>query len=465
VIASALRAGAFQWRETAGHAEPVARAIGVLEPFIDRADVEGEALERFAADLAGACGLAAKARIADPDGGLEDELARLLARAAELGTEGAGPRGWLRDLLGSVDEFRAPGRPGMDAINLITSHSAKGLEWPVVIPVGLWRSIGHKPETGLRIVRGLDGQSRVVFDNDGVGPETRLSLDRELQRNTVRLLYVTLTRARRALVIPWSEGPPDKDSFGEFWGLAPGALDPIPEPVPAAPAPEPAPPGIPAPGEGAAPMRPPSAAPAFPRRILPHELAAAPDHARASLHESSLDAPLPVRDSDVDPLEYGVWWHETLEFMPWDGDGAAVEAHGAASLARAREMGFADRGREEWERFLGSEPFRIIRERRWIRLAEAGIFAPLAPGEWIDGVMDLVLHDPAAAELWIVDWKTNRRGAGEDDAALLGRLAAGYRDQLSAYGSSASAFFRDCRVSLWVYSTVAGLWAGVGAPA
>ena len=463
-IASALRCGAFSWAEPGDHSGPVAGAIGTLTPFIDRADAEGESLGRFSAELCGACGLAAKARLADPSGGYEDELERLLSRAAELGVKGAGARGWLRDLLGSIDEFRSPGRPAGDAINLITSHSAKGLEWPVVIPAGLWRPIGHRPEHGMRIVRDRDGDSRVVFDNEGVGARTRVSLDREQQRNTVRLLYVTLTRAKKALVLPWPEEPPEEGSFGEIWGLDPGALGPIPPPVAAVPEPGPPPHVIEIPPPVEAPP-PPSPAPAFPRRILPHELAAAPDLARASLHESAADAPLPARELKVDPLDFGVWWHETLEFMPWEGDRAAVAAHGEAALARAAEMGFGPRGREEWDRFLASEPCRLIREPRWNRLAEAGIFAPLAPGEWIDGVIDLVLHDPGAKEIWIVDWKTNRPRAGEGDEALLERLVEEYRGQLSAYGKSAAGFFDGCRTSLWVYSTAAGRWAGVGGPA
>jgi hypothetical protein len=154
-----------------------------------------------------------------------------------------------------------------------------------------------------------------------------------------------------------------------------------------------------------------------------------------------------------------------LEFMPWAGDAAAVGAHGEASLAKAAALGFGQRGREEWERLLASEAWRLIREPRWTRLAEAGIFAPLAPGEWIDGVIDLVLHDAGTNEIWIVDWKTNRRRAGEGDDALVGRLVDEYRGQLSAYGTSTAGFFEGCRTVLWVYSTVAGRWAAVGAAA
>jgi ATP-dependent exoDNAse (exonuclease V) beta subunit len=461
-IAAALRGrGGLRWDEPGDYTGPVGEALRVLGPFISRADLEGESLERFAAELAAACGLAARARLADPDGGLEDELARLLAGAAELSLSGAGPRAWLRGLLGSLDEFRASGRPARHSINLITSHSAKGLEWPVVIPVGLWRPIGFREPDGLRLVGERGGAPRVVFDSEGVGRETRISLERERMREDVRLLYVTLTRSKTALVIPWSEGAPGRNSFGEIWNLDPKALDPIPEPrsapkdgEQAAESPAPAPPETASRG-------PSSPAPPFPKRVLPHELAALPDAARAARHESSLDLPLPAKDG-ADPLEYGIWWHETLEFLPWAGDAASVGAHGAASIERARERGFGARAAGEWERLLASEPWRLMRDPRWKRLAEVGIYAPLAPDSWIDGVMDLVLHDPAASEVWVVDWKTNRRAEGEGDSSLLTRLATEYEGQLSAYGTSAAGFFPGCRIRLWVYSTVAGSWTCVG---
>jgi ATP-dependent helicase/nuclease subunit A len=410
-----------------------------------------------------ACGIAEKARILDPEGGLADELSRLLARAAELGLEGGGPRAWLRELLGSVEDFRAAGRPASDAINLLTAYSAKGLEWPVVIPVGLWRWIADKEPHGLRIVSTGESRPRVVLDNEGIASDTRVALERARLRELVRLLYVTLTRPKAALVIPWSGYPVEEESFAWLWGIDPSAIDPIPPARPTG--------GLAAilPSAGVAasietaPQPAGSPAPAFPRRILPHQLAVAPDLARAARHESSLEAPTPARDA-ADPLEYGIWWHESLEFMPWASDTAAVEAHGVASLAKAKELGFEARGREEWGRLLESDPWRLMRDPRWTRLAEVGVFAPLPPDGWIDGVVDLVLHDPAAGELWIVDWKTNRRGAGEDDAALLGRLAFEYAKQLAAYGSSASGSFPGCAVRLWVYSTVAGLWSAVAVP-
>ncbi len=463
IAAELAERGGLRADDAGDYGEQVGAALGVLRPFIDRADSEGESLGRFASDLAAACGLSRMARLADPEGGLGDELARLLARAEELGASGAGPRTWLRELLESIDGQRASGRPASDAINLLTSHSAKGLEWPVVIPVGLWREIGSRAPRGLRILSERGGVPRIIFDNDGIGSDARESMERERLRESVRLLYVTLTRPRSALVVPWpAEGAPDRNSFAWLWQLDPGRLDPMPAPLPGvraaireedvAAAGEP-PPASTAPVPGAAP-------PAFPKRILPHQLAFAPDGARAARHESAVDEPLPVRDG-ADPLDYGNWWHGTLEYMPWAGDEAAVAAHGAVSMAKAAELGFEPRARQEWEHLLDSEPWQLIRDTRWARLAEVGVFAPFGTDGWIDGVMDLVLHDPRSGEVWIVDWKTNRKGASEDDAALLARLAADYEGQLSAYGACVSGFFQGSAVRLWIYSTVAGAWAPV----
>jgi ATP-dependent exoDNAse (exonuclease V) beta subunit len=99
-----------------------------------------------------------------------------------------------------------------------------------------------------------------------------------------------------------------------------------------------------------------------------------------------------------------------------------------------------------------------LREARWAREAELPVFAPAdaSGGAWIDGVMDLVAHDAAANEVRVVDWKTNRRRAGEDDGALLARLAAGYAPQLRAYGWCAGQFFPGATTRLFVYSSVAG---------
>jgi ATP-dependent exoDNAse (exonuclease V) beta subunit len=456
-IAAALRdRGRIEWGSPEDHAGPVAAAVLVLRPFILRADAPGESLMAFAQDLARACGLAVRARLVDPDGGLEGELARLLAGAADLGQGGAGPRDWLAELLARIDDERASGTVSPDAINLISCHSAKGLEWPVVIPVGLWRPLLFPEPTGIMLVN-EGGERRVVFDGEGVGDDAAELKANGRLREQVRLLYVALTRAKASLVIPVSPDPPGKNSFAELWGLDLGLLDPIPEaPAGVAPGSPTAEPAEPAPEAGA----PADPAPPLPSRILPHALAEHADAARAAMHEASQDLPSPVKDT-FDPLDYGLWWHETLEFVPWTGGSEALAAHARTRLGRAAFHGFRERAEVEWGLLLSCEPWRLMREARWTRLAEAGIFAPRSEDAWIDGVIDLVLHDPAAGEVWIVDWKTNRRQPGEDEGALLDRLLITYRSQLAAYGACAAPFFPGCRVRLWVFSTVAGAWAEV----
>lgn len=459
LLAAELRQqGRLAWEEPAVHAEPLAAALQAVRPFVLRANDEGQALAAFARELAAAGRLAEKARALDPSGGIADELDRLLAQAAELGLQGAGPRAWLAELLAHLDDGRPAGKPVDDAINLLTAHSAKGLEWPVVIVLGLWRGIGKPPEGGFKLVRATDGP-RVFFDHASLPLDTRQARDRERVRELTRLLYVTLTRARRSLVLPWGAGfggrQAQRPNFAELWD-APleeiAALDGQP---------------LIAVAENRTPSAPeyyqPTALPAgltLPARLLPHQLAHAPDLARAARHESNLDQPLPLANAE-EAINYGLWWHETLEFVPWAGDAAALAEHGERALSAAEAQGFRERAAAEWARLLASEPWREMRAERWTRLAELGVFAPLRADAWVDGVMDLVLHDPVANAVWVVDWKTNRRRMGESDEALLARLVAEYAPQLQTYGKCLEPFFPGCAVRQLVFSTAAGLWAEV----
>jgi len=300
-----------------------------LKPFVERVDQEGEPLERFVHDLTQAAALADKAKRIDASGSLGSELERLLAQAAERGLEGAGPRDWLRELRDGLENGRPAGKPSDEAINLLTAHSAKGLEWPVVIPFGLWREIGKRTETGLRLLPDEAGGMRVFFDHASLTAATRDARERERQRELVRLLYVTLTRARRALVLPKGEVTME-GSFLELWGADLAGLPPVTEikweaattQVTAALAPT----------ETAAPS---AKGIAIPRRILPHQLAQKPDVVRAVRHESAGDeAAWIVRE---DPVEYGVWWHEAVEFLPWSGPAGAREDHLRAALLAAEK--------------------------------------------------------------------------------------------------------------------------------
>lgn len=457
-IAAALRSeGEFHWDEPERHPEPMRSALTTLRPYVDRAELADEPLEKFAHDLTRACGLATKARRLDPGGGFNGELDRLLDQAAELGLAGAGPRDWLRLLLAAVDDGRPAGKPSDDAISLLTAHSAKGLEWPVVIPLGLWRGIGKWPESGLRLVSAREGTPEVYFDNECLPEVTKTARARERLRELVRLLYVTMTRARRALVLPWGDGFASvaPESFASLWGVRFKEIPCLPfmaEPS----APVVAPPTVaspPMPRRQPADVR---AAP-LPRRILPHELAIEADAPRARLHESAAEEPAYGPATAYDPVDYGLWWHETMEFLPWRREESQISKYLTAALDRAGRGGWGVRAEQELARLQDTSLYHDLRTTRARCLMELAVFAPIEGGAWVDGVMDLVLHDKEGFRVRVIDWKTNQPRPGEEMNEFLRRLGDGYRPQLRSYASCVETFFPGCTISLELYSSFAGV--------
>ncbi len=439
----------FKWDLPERHVEPLQAALSILKPLVERVETEGEPLERFAHDLVQATGLAEKARLVDPSGGLNSELERLKAQAAELGLKGAGPRAWLGELLVGLESGRPAGKPSDDAINLLTSHSAKGLEWPVVIPVGLWREIGKRDEPGLRLLPDETGVGRVFFDSASLPAATKESRERERRRELVRLLYVTLTRARRALVLPCGE-PADEGSFLDLWDAELSGLPPVAEAKFTVPAARP----VTVEASPAAPVQ--TQRVDFPRRALPHQLAQKPDAVRTVRHESAFDEPASAGRED--PIDYGVWWHETMEFLPWRGGEVEIEAYFKTALSAAEKLGFARRGAAEFGLLRASQLWRELRSPRWRIIAELSVVAPLNDSDWIDGVIDLVAQDTAAAELLVIDWKTNQLRAGEGGRDLLQRLMVEYEPQLKAYGTCLGRFFPAQTLRLGLYASGTGEW-------
>ncbi|WP_312064015.1 UvrD-helicase domain-containing protein [Brevundimonas sp.] len=114
-----------------------------------------------------------------------------------------------------TDEARAvEGRPDAqeEAVALYTMHAAKGLEWPIVVPVNTMTGI-MPPENAVTD-RDSDTFYCPVF---GVKPagydETREAEKAELDRERVRLWYVAATRARELLVLPRLDAAPSKSAW------------------------------------------------------------------------------------------------------------------------------------------------------------------------------------------------------------------------------------------------------------
>jgi len=472
LLAEELREkGSFLWETPEVHPAPLQAALAVLRPWILRVDDEGLPLEQYARGLAKDCALEEKAFALEPGGGLREELVRLLAEAARLGVDGAGPRDWLGQLLSGVEQLRPSGRPQKDAINLLSAHSSKGLEWPVVIPVALWHTIGEKsPDGGLYVISDAapGGQPRVFFDRLSLPADMREARERERVRELVRLLYVTFTRASRRLIIPWQHGfgtrRRNDPSFAELFGQ-PERLNTLPivavSAIPSVPS-----------GTAALSMGTSNAIEhviesgclpvPLPQRLLPHQLAKKADQVRGLRHESSLDQAAPARvEVGDEAIDYGIWWHETMEYMPWRAAAETVDNYCRDRLAVAQTLGFSDRAETELIRLRESQAWKQLTSDRWKLAAEVSVLSPVKNDAWIDGVIDLVLWDEAESAVWIVDWKTNRCRNSESDEALLTRLVEEYAPQLTAYGQATQSRFAGGKTRLLVYSSSVGDWREV----
>jgi ATP-dependent exoDNAse (exonuclease V) beta subunit len=114
-----------------------------------------------------------------------------------------------------TDEARAvEGRPDAqeEAVALFTMHAAKGLEWPIVIPINTMTGV-MAPDSAV-----IDRQTDTFYCPVlGVAPNgyeaARQAEKDELDRERVRLWYVAGTRARELLVLPRLDATPSKSAW------------------------------------------------------------------------------------------------------------------------------------------------------------------------------------------------------------------------------------------------------------
>ena len=100
-------------------------------------------------------------------------------------------------------DAQAEGRPDAEAdtVSIITMHSAKGLEWPIVIPVN--STTEPRSDMNLLYRRRDDSVHFKMFGLSSLDYETvRQEENEELRRERIRLWYVALTRARDLLLLP-----------------------------------------------------------------------------------------------------------------------------------------------------------------------------------------------------------------------------------------------------------------------
>ncbi len=403
-------------------------------------------------------------------------LDALRVQAMQAAADGMSLRDWLRLQIGELDQPPDEMPAESDAIQFLTCQKAKGLEWPVVILLGLGRKIGEggKNEEYPRLSDRRGVPLRAIFaklpDEDG---SLKLARDRERDEEFQRFLYVSMTRAKSVLIIPETAGfyhakkgiIPNFAALVSWSAYADSPTFPeISAAVPLLPRAEITPAQIPAPLEVIS-------LPAdrwieaarisaqIPAALSPSRMTH--DPLEPVVPDLSVGVPI---DEEPTPLllgiggkDYGTWWHDTLERFPWH----AIEARRAEFVARTvsgipAAAEWRDRGHEELKRFAASEICRELTKTGKFFLSEIPFSHAVAgePPTWIEGILDLLLlrQDGTA---WIVDWKTDRRRESESAEELLARLREIYAPQVDAYAGAIEAAGRVV-TRRTIYSTVLG---------
>jgi ATP-dependent helicase/nuclease subunit A len=140
-------------------------------------------------------------------------------RARETGLDFDGITALAREWLDRPIHLEAPLPVDADAVQVITVHQAKGLEWPIV---ALWDGRasrkGFLPQPALS-VDATSGEWALAIDGLNHDPSGRALRTRELrllEEERKRVAYVAVTRARDLLIVPEAGVPKDSTIPGQL---------------------------------------------------------------------------------------------------------------------------------------------------------------------------------------------------------------------------------------------------------
>jgi ATP-dependent exoDNAse (exonuclease V) beta subunit len=376
-------------------------------------------------------------------GDLTRELDALVAQAAEAEANGMNLFEFAEQLRDNFTSPRAVRFSDDDnAIQLITSHKAKGSEWQAVIVPFLARELRQPSPRYPELVKSpLNGELIIAFRKEDKSKDLQDAIERAQQHQLERLLYVATTRARHTLVIVL-----DQEIFSNSDGKLPktaqlrrlirdncysgefdqhSTIDDVLESSPTI-------------GEASQkngtkiePLtssefkRAAKRASEFVRKIIPSAL------------DSEVPADVRARSRfDTLPLLYGRWWHKFLQRLDWKGGVDSAQRLFEKELPTAPDSKAAVKDWNATRRNL----FRDATIAGFLASAET-LFHAEFPFSWrrndhsvLEGLIDSIMIDCNAGRCLLLDWKTNDVSSGDVEI-----FRETYRPQLAAYWKAVTA--------------------------
>jgi ATP-dependent helicase/nuclease subunit A len=394
-------------------------------------------------------------------GDLARELDALLAQAAEAEANGMILAEFAEHLRNDFATPRAVRFSADDnAIQLITSHKAKGSEWQAVIVPFLARDVRPPSPRYPHLVKSpLDGELIIAFGKEDKSKDLKDAIERAQQQELERLLYVATTRARHTLVLVLdqeifsnSEGKlprtaqirrliRDKDFYSGEFEQHSNTIDEVLEPSQTV---------------GHASQKNGAEIESLTSRELKLAAKRASEFVR-KITPSALDSEdlAEVRTrSRLDNLAtlYGRWWHKFFERVDWKAGINSAQELFEKQLPSSPD---AESAIKEWNA-TRQNLFNNASIARFLASDET-LFHAEFPFSWrrddcnvLEGLIDLLMINCKAGRCLLLDWKTNN--VSSSDAEI---FRARHRPQLAAYWKAVGEITR-LEVEVGLFSTALG---------
>src|SRR6266446_1519105 len=372
-------------------------------------------------------------------GDLARELDALLAQAAQAEASGMILAEFAEHLR---DDFTTPRAVRFsaddNAIQLITSHKAKGSEWQAVIVPFLARDLRPPSPRYPHFVKSpVDGELVIAFGREDKSKELKDGIERAQQQQLERLLYVATTRARHTLVVVLDQEifsnneaklPKtaqlrrlirDKDFYSGEFDQHSSTIDEVAEPSPTV---------------GHASQKNGVEIEPLTSRELKLAAKRASEFVR-KITPSALDSEVPAEvrtRSRLDNLAtlYGRWWHKFFERLDWKGGIDSAQKLFEKELPISPDAKAATKDWTATHRNLFSDAT-IAR----FLASDETLFHAEFPFSWrrndrsvLEGLIDSIMINRKAGRCLLLDWKTN--DVSPSDVEIFRET---YRPQLAAY--------------------------------